>query len=139
VRADAARCKSRTALQKDGHVSNPATLDAESTEDQEIDSLVDLFAILSDRTRLRILRRLSLHEELHVGALCELLDLRQPAVSHHLSRLRSVGVIAVRRVGKLRVYRLLPGRARTVLQVAFDDDDDDAGTTGVSETSTCPR
>jgi len=118
-------------------VSNPATLAAEPTDDREIDPLVDLFAIFSDRTRLRILRQLSLHEELHVGALCELLDQRQPAVSHHLSRLRSAGVIAVRRVGKLRVYRLLPGRARAVLQVAFDDGD--AGTICASAPSIHPR
>lgn len=79
----------------------------------------DLFTLLSDRTRLRILYHLSQADELHVGALCERLEQRQPAVSHHLSRLRAAGVITARRDGKLRYYRLLPERVRNVLRAVF--------------------
>jgi ArsR family transcriptional regulator, arsenate/arsenite/antimonite-responsive transcriptional repressor len=82
----------------------------------------DLFTLLSDRTRLRILYHLSQADELHVGALCERLDQRQPAVSHHLSRLRAAGVITARRDGKLRFYRLLPERVRNVLRAVFSAD-----------------
>ena len=86
----------------------------------------DLFTLLSDRTRLRILYHLSQADELHVGALCERLDQRQPAVSHHLSRLRAAGVITARRDGKLRYYRLLPERVRNVLRAVFFTEDEAA-------------
>lgn len=86
------------------------------------DDWTELFAMLSDRTRLRILFHLSQTAELHVGALCELLAQPQPAVSHHLSRLRSAGVIAARRDGKQRHYRLLPGPACAVLRTIQSED-----------------
>lgn len=82
----------------------------------------DLFTLLSDRTRLRILYQLSRHDELYVGALCDLLAQRQPAVSHHLSRLREAGVIEARREGKLRFYRLRPDRVSAVLRAVFENE-----------------
>ena len=94
--------------------------DAPSTDRAEsLEGWADLFGLFADRTRLRILFHLSRHEELNVGALCELLGQSQPAVSHHLSRLREAGVLGVRREGKLRHYRLLPKRHRQVLVAAF--------------------
>ncbi len=94
--------------------------DAPSTDRAEsLEGWADLFGLFADRTRLRILFQLSRHEELNVGALCELLGQSQPAVSHHLSRLREAGVLGVRREGKLRHYRLLPKRHRQVLVAAF--------------------
>jgi DNA-binding transcriptional ArsR family regulator len=93
---------------------------AERAEPAAFSDWADLFTLLSDRTRLRILYHLSQADELHVGALCDLLEQRQPAVSHHLSRLRAAGVISARRDGKLRFYRLLPDRVRSVLRAMFD-------------------
>ena len=92
---------------------------AERSEPAAFSDWADLFTLLSDRTRLRILYHLSQADELHVGALCERLEQRQPAVSHHLSRLRAAGVITARRDGKLRYYRLLPERVRNVLRAVF--------------------
>ena len=45
--------------------------------------LVQVFKLLSDETRLRVLLYLAREGELHVTALCEKLDQSQPAVSHH--------------------------------------------------------
>lgn len=101
--------------------------DASSIDSSEtLEGWADLFGLFADRTRLRILLHLSRHDELHVGALCELLGQSQPAVSHHLSRLREAGVLGVRRDGKLRHYRLLPKRHRDVLNAAFAGLKDDA-------------
>jgi DNA-binding transcriptional ArsR family regulator len=88
---------------------------------ETFDAWADLLTLLADKTRLKILYHLSQHDELHVGALCERLAQRQPAVSHHLSKLRSAGIIANRRDGKLRHYRLLPGRANIVLHAILDE------------------
>ena len=61
--------------------------------------LVQVFKLLSDETRLRILLYLVREGELHVTALCERLKQSQPAVSHHLALLRVAGVIEARRDG----------------------------------------
>jgi len=60
-----------------------ATLFPEFSNELEKD-LVQVFKILSDETRLRILLYLARETELHVTALCKKLGQSQPAVSHHL-------------------------------------------------------
>jgi DNA-binding transcriptional ArsR family regulator len=64
-----------------------------------------LMKLLGDRTRLRILLRLS-HGEANVQGLCDRLALDQPTVSHHLGILRMAGAVATRREGKKVFYRL---------------------------------
>jgi ArsR family transcriptional regulator len=90
-----------------------------SLPDQITKDLVQLFKLLSDETRLRILHYLMQTEELHVRALCELLDQSQPAVSHHLALLRVAGLIESRRDGKHNFYRLLPERFHQFVEMVF--------------------
>ena len=59
----------------------------------------------SEPTRLLVLLLL-LEGEMHVGALCDELNLGQPAVSHHLALLRVSGLIESRREGKHNFYGL---------------------------------
>jgi len=66
--------------------------------------LVQVFKLLSDETRLRILVYLTREGELHVTALCDRLGQSQPAVSHHLALLRVSGLIESRREGKHNFY-----------------------------------
>ncbi|WP_459558615.1 ArsR/SmtB family transcription factor [Lacunimicrobium album] len=79
--------------------------------------LVQVFKLLADETRLRILAYLFREGELHVSALCERLQQSQPAVSHHLALLRVSGVIEVRRDGKHNFYSIKTSR----LQYLFED------------------
>lgn len=72
--------------------------------DQLEKDLVQVFKLLSDETRLRILMYLMREGELHVTALCERLEQSQPAVSHHLALLRVAGLIEARRDGKHNFY-----------------------------------
>jgi len=60
---------------------------------------------ISDATRLQIVLMLSEGEK-HVGALCEVLNQSQPAVSHHLALMRHGGGIIPRRRGKNNFYTL---------------------------------
>lgn len=60
---------------------------------------------VSDATRLQVVLMLA-DGEMHVGAICEALNLGQPAVSHHLALLRHGSIIAPRRVGKNNFYAL---------------------------------
>ena len=66
--------------------------------------LTQIFKLLSDETRRRILMYLIREGELHVTALCERLEQSQPAVSHHLALLRVAGLIEPRRDGKHNFY-----------------------------------
>jgi ArsR family transcriptional regulator len=74
--------------------------------DQLEKDLVQVFKLLSDETRLRILMYLLREGELHVTALCERLGQSQPAVSHHLALLRVAGLIEARRDGKHNFYSI---------------------------------
>jgi ArsR family transcriptional regulator len=62
--------------------------------------------MLADQSRLKILMALAQTGEMHVTALCELLEQSQPAVSHHLRLLRMWGLVSFRRDGKHNYYRV---------------------------------
>ena len=74
-------------------------------KDLELEPLVGLFRLLSDKTRLNILILLSKGER-NVTSLCEELNLPQPTVSHHLGLLRMSNLIGNRRNGKQVFYGL---------------------------------
>jgi len=81
--------------------------------------LVQLFKLLADETRLRIMYYLMQEDELNVRTFVRLLGQTQPAVSHHLALLRSAGVIELRRDGKHNYYHLVPKRCQAYLDVVF--------------------
>src|SRR5881409_2003592 len=71
---------------------------------QSVRDLAQVFKLMSDETRLRILLYLAQNQELHVTDLCNRLGQSQPAVSHHLALLRVSGLIESRREGKHNFY-----------------------------------
>lgn len=87
-----------------------------------LEPLADLFKLLSDGTRLRILTLLTRGER-NVSSLCDELKLPQPTVSHHLGLLRMRNIIINRRSGK-QVFYGLDGRVLTgpgdVLEIKSD-------------------
>jgi len=83
--------------------------------------LTQVFKLLADESRLKILLALAQDGELHVSALCELLGQQQPAVSHHLTLLRMTGLVGYRRAGKHNFYRLESGLVRDLLEQFFAD------------------
>jgi ArsR family transcriptional regulator len=76
--------------------------------DQAIRDAVQVFRLLSDESRLRILIYLVQNGELNVTDLCNRLRQGQPAVSHHLALLRVSGLIEPRREGKHNFYSIRP-------------------------------
>lgn len=67
--------------------------------------LAQTFQALGDSTRVQILWSLSKHE-LSVSALTELLNISQPAVSHHLRTLRNLRLVKFRKEGRAAFYSL---------------------------------
>lgn len=81
--------------------------------------LVQVFKLLADETRLKILFLLGQEKELHVSALCERLGQSQPAVSHHLALLRVAGLIEPRRDGKHNFYSIQQNRFHQIMGELF--------------------
>jgi ArsR family transcriptional regulator len=69
----------------------------------ELGELARGFALLSDATRLGILKMLSSGPK-NVTALCDALDLKQPTISHHLGLLRMGRLVVGTRKGKSVIY-----------------------------------
>jgi ArsR family transcriptional regulator len=69
----------------------------------DLRDLAQGFALLSDRTRLGILRILA-KGPVNVTAFCRALKLKQPTVSHHLGLLRMGRLVKGTRQGKSVVY-----------------------------------
>lgn len=67
--------------------------------------LLDFFKTLADENRLRIVGLLS-EREYSVGELSEALAITEPTVSHHLNKLRRLGLVNLRTNGTYRLYRL---------------------------------
>lgn len=88
--------------------------------------LVQIFKLLSDETRLRILLYLAREGELHVTALCDKLGQSQPAVSHHLALLRVAGLIEARRDGKHNYYSVRRTHFHRVMEELFESIGDSA-------------
>jgi ArsR family transcriptional regulator len=83
--------------------------------------LVQVFKLLSDETRLRIILYLAQDRELHVTALCEKLGQSQPAVSHHLALLRVAGLIEARRDGKHNFYSVRKTHFHRIIGELFNN------------------
>lgn len=67
--------------------------------------LAQLFAALSDRTRLRLLNLMD-GREVCVCYFVEILGQSQPKISRHLAYLRKAGIVRARREGKWMHYRI---------------------------------
>lgn len=83
--------------------------------------LVQVFKLLSDETRLRVLMYLTREGELHVTALCDKLNQSQPAVSHHLALLRVAGLIEARRDGKHNYYSVKTSHFQRLMHEIFNN------------------
>jgi DNA-binding transcriptional ArsR family regulator len=70
-----------------------------------LDGLTEIFRVLGDPTRVRILDALS-KGELCVGDLAGRLHLTESAVSHQLRLLRSARIVRPRRDGRMIFYSL---------------------------------
>ena len=67
-------------------------------------TIADVFRQLGDTTRVRIFWLLCHCEECVIN-LSSLMDMSSPAVSHHLNKLRTSGLIVSRREGKEVYYK----------------------------------
>lgn len=86
---------------------------------QYIQPLADVFKVLGDPTRLRILRVL-MNQEVCVRNIADELGMGQSAVSHQLRILRDARLVQFRRDGKTVYYSLADAHVFTLLDVGLE-------------------
>ncbi|MBM6702169.1 helix-turn-helix transcriptional regulator [Megasphaera elsdenii] len=86
---------------------------------QYIQPLADVFKVLGDPTRLRILRVL-MNQEVCVRDIADELGMGQSAVSHQLRILRDARLVQFRRDGKTIYYSLADAHVFTLLDVGLE-------------------
>lgn len=77
-----------------------------STESPYVELAVEVFAMLADATRVRIVLALQDSGELSVNHLADIVDKSSPAVSQHLAKLRLARIVSTRQEGQRVFYRL---------------------------------
>lgn len=90
----------------------------ETLSEQQFDQLLRFFQVFSNESRLKIIGHLA-NEEKSVGQLADLLNLKEPTVSHHLSELKGIGLVDVRAEGTMRIYRLNARALETISKDVF--------------------
>lgn len=88
--------------------------------DDDVIELADIFGLLSDPGRLRLLISLLESEELCVCDLAAATGLNESSVSHALRLLRAHRVVQVRRSGRMNYYRLADSHVRLLLDLGLE-------------------
>ena len=117
----------------DGNKTKMVTEDLPHDHGQNIDKILanmpgqeecaraaGMFKQISDGTRLRILWLLC-HCEECVSNIAAVMDMSDPAVSHHLKLLRKSGLIVSRREGKEIYYKLADTEQAQLVHQACED------------------
>ena len=88
--------------------------------DDELEGLTQLFRLLGDTTRARLLYALLEAGELCVCDLAASIDATETTVSQALRLLRTAGVVRARRSGRMMHYRLDDAHVRMLLDLSLE-------------------
>lgn len=110
-----------TPMLRDAPKKSAVKTPAVPIDDRTLTDLTQVFKLLADENRLKILLTLAREGEMHVSALCQLLGQSQPAVSHHLTLLRMASLVGFRRDGKFNYYRMDGFKLSGLLEQLFND------------------
>ncbi len=101
------------------HEENVRQVSSRTPDDDTLSDMAELFKILGDRTRVRILHALS-QQELCVCDIGEILEMNSSAVSHQLRILRAAKLVRYRREGKNAFYSLDDAHVQTIFEQALE-------------------
>ena len=85
-----------------------------------LEGLADIFKVLGDETRARIVYALSQADQLCVCDIAQIVGLSLPAVSHHLRVLRELDIARARKEGKLVFYSLADDHVASLVRQAAE-------------------
>ena len=89
-------------------------------DDETSLALADLFKVLGDKTRIKILSLLAAENELCVCDIAESLQMGQSAISHQLRVLRAARLVKFRKAGKEAFYALDDDHVLTLMHQGLD-------------------
>lgn len=72
---------------------------------QDVSTPLQLLKVLAHESRLKLLGILA-NQEASVGELAAMLKLKEPTVSHHLAKLKEIGLVGMRAEGNTHLYWL---------------------------------
>jgi DNA-binding transcriptional ArsR family regulator len=87
-------------------------------ESEFVELAVEIFGLLADATRVRIIQALR-NEELSVNHLAELLEKTPASVSQHLAKLRLARIVSTRQDGTRVFYSLADEHASQLVSAAI--------------------
>ena len=87
--------------------------------EQAVSDMAELFKVLGDATRVRILAAISV-TEMCVCDIAELLNMSNSAISHQLRVLKQAHIVRSRRSGKTVIYRMADGHIGALMQTALE-------------------
>lgn len=90
------------------------------TTPDEAAAVTDLFKLLGEPTRLRLLSALAEAGELNVGSLATVVEASEQKVSQGLRLLRNAGLVANRRAGRTIYYRVSSDRVHRLLGLSLE-------------------
>ncbi|MFC0716114.1 ArsR/SmtB family transcription factor [Cellulomonas biazotea] len=88
-----------------------------AVDSQDVDLAVEVFSLLADATRVRIILALR-DDELSVNHLADIVDKSPTSVSQHLAKLRWGRIVKSRQDGNRVFYSLVDEHARTLVTQA---------------------
>ena len=101
------------------HKDTVANVREQIFSDDVLMDLAEIFKVLGDHTRVKILQALSV-SEMNVCCLAELLKMSPSAVSHQLRILRSAKIVKFRKEGKNVFYSLDDQHVENLMQEGFE-------------------
>ena len=87
--------------------------------EEEVYDLAELFKVLGDQTRVKILFTL-IKGEMCVCDIAELLEMTQSAISHQLRVLKQARLVKYRREGKTVYYSVTDSHVSTILSMGME-------------------
>jgi ArsR family transcriptional regulator len=88
-------------------------------KDEELDRLSQVFKILGDPTRVKILMLLDNHE-MCVCDIANVLNMTKSSISHQLATLRISGIVKYRKSGKEVYYMLDDQHIKTLYEIGLE-------------------
>lgn len=87
--------------------------------DKYVQPMSEIFKVLGDPTRIKILELLS-HDDMCVSNIAEMLEMTHSAISHQLRLLRHAQLVKFSKVGKEVIYSLDDEHVLTLFAQALD-------------------
>lgn len=101
------------------HIHNHALPLPGKDDEKYIQPMADIFKVLSDPTRIRILSLLA-HEEMCVTCIADALVMTHSAISHQLRLLRATNLVKFTKNGKEVIYSLDDSHVLSLFDQALD-------------------